>query len=220
MAIADPGSAHVRYRDAEEEQPITLVARINTTLKAFAPLAECVNFDMHNQDVPLYNSIFRFDDQMLITPHLFATPPGPPRHCYICVDSNYYDEPDAPTVNSIVAAASVVVANGSGEILLHRRTDNDLWALPGGTMEFGESIADTAVREVYEETGLSVVPLYVIAVYSDPKHVFVYDDGEVRQESSVCIACKIIGGDLRISDESTELEFVAPDDIADLSFNQ
>lgn len=74
VAIADPGSAHVRYRDAEEEQPITLVARINTTLKAFAPLAECVNFDMHYQDVPLYNSIFRFDDQMLVTPHLFATP--------------------------------------------------------------------------------------------------------------------------------------------------
>lgn len=133
--------------------------------------------------------------------------------------TDYYDEPNAPTVNSIVAAASAIVTNDSGDILLHRRTDNDLWALPGGTMEFGESIADAAVREVHEETGLSVFPLYVIAVYSDPKHVFAYDDGEVRQEFSVCIACKIVGGDLRISDESTELEFVAPHDIAELKMH-
>ncbi len=132
---------------------------------------------------------------------------------------DYYDDPNAPAPNSIVAAASAIVTNAKGEILVHRRTDNNLWALPGGGMEFGESIADTVVREVYEETGLRVIPKYVVAVYSDPRHVFAYSNGEVRQEFSVCIACGVIGGDLRISDESKELRFVGPADIGGLNMH-
>lgn len=133
--------------------------------------------------------------------------------------TDYYDNPDAPTPNSIVAAASAIVVNEAGSILLHRRTDNDLWALPGGVMEFGESISETVVREVREETGLDVLPKYVTAVYSDPKHVFAYSDGEVRQEFSVCVACDIIGGDLAISDESKELCFVPMADISSVNMH-
>lgn len=129
---------------------------------------------------------------------------------------DYYDDPDAPAPNAIVAAASAIVTNDKGEILVHRRTDNDLWALPGGGMEFGESIAGTVVREVFEETGLRVEPKYVVAVYSDPKHVFAYTDGEVRQEFSVCVACEIIDGTLKISDESKELKFVDPNEVDQL----
>jgi ADP-ribose pyrophosphatase YjhB (NUDIX family) len=132
---------------------------------------------------------------------------------------DYYDDPNAPAPNSIVAAASAIVTNEAGDILLHRRTDNELWALPGGVMELGESIADTAVREVYEETGLRVIPRHVVAVYSDPKHVFAYSDGEVRQEFSVCIACDIVSGKLTISDESKELKFVPTGDISSLNMH-
>jgi len=124
---------------------------------------------------------------------------------------DYYDNPAAPPANSLVPAASAVVVNDDGLILLHRRRDNDLWALPGGVMEFGESIAGTAVREVHEETGYHVQPLYVVGVYSDPKHVFAYDDGEVRQEFSVCIACRVTGGATRVSDESREVAWFTPE---------
>lgn len=72
--IADPRSGHTAYRDQEEQQPITLVARIRTTLKYFNQLHDCANLEIRYQDVPLYNSVFRFDDQMLVTPHLHATP--------------------------------------------------------------------------------------------------------------------------------------------------
>jgi ADP-ribose pyrophosphatase YjhB (NUDIX family) len=132
---------------------------------------------------------------------------------------DYYDDPDAPAPNSIVAAASAIVTNNESAILVHRRTDNDLWALPGGGMEFGESISDTVVREVREETGLRVAVKYVVAVYSDPKHVFAYTDGEVRQEFSICVACETIGGELKISDESKELKFVHPRDIDQLTMH-
>jgi hypothetical protein len=43
-------------------------------LEAFAPLLDCESADLRFQDAPLYNSIFRFDDQMLVTPHLYGTP--------------------------------------------------------------------------------------------------------------------------------------------------
>jgi hypothetical protein len=74
IALADPDSEHVRRRDEEEHEAITLVPRIRTTLAAFEPLQHCENAELRYQDVPLYNSIFRFDDQMLVTPHLYGIP--------------------------------------------------------------------------------------------------------------------------------------------------
>jgi hypothetical protein len=73
-AIADENSEHVAYRDQEEATPLTLGVRVQTTLAALAPLFTTQGFELRYQDIPLYNSIFRFDDEMLVTPHLFATP--------------------------------------------------------------------------------------------------------------------------------------------------
>lgn len=74
VVIADPESEHVQRRDAEEDEAITLVARIQSSQKELAPLFECGGADLRYQDAPLYNSIFRFDDEMFVTPHLYATP--------------------------------------------------------------------------------------------------------------------------------------------------
>jgi hypothetical protein len=73
-AIGEPESEHIAYRDREEATPLTLVIRIQTTLSTWASLIDLEGFDLRYQDIPLYNSIFRFDDEMLVTPHLFATP--------------------------------------------------------------------------------------------------------------------------------------------------
>lgn len=126
---------------------------------------------------------------------------------------DYYDDPNAPAANSLVPAASAIVTDESGRILLQRRRDNEMWALPGGVMELGESLAECAAREVREETGLIVEPVLIVGTYTDPKHVFSYDDGEVRQEFSVCFECRIIEGELAVGDESYEVQFFAPEDI-------
>ena len=110
-------------------------------------------------------------------------------------------------------AASAIVVDEAGRVLLHRRQDNNRWALPGGKMELGESVSGCAIREVQEETGLDVEPVAIVGIYSDPKHVFAYDDGEVRQEFSICLECRVISGSLAASDESYEVEFHAPSDI-------
>jgi ADP-ribose pyrophosphatase YjhB (NUDIX family) len=120
---------------------------------------------------------------------------------------DYYDDPSAPPANSLVPGGSAIVVNDAGEILLQRRIDNQLWALPGGTMDIGETIAQAIIREVREETGLWVEPERIVGIYSDPKHVFAYSDGEVRQEFNICLACRIIGGEVRVSEESSEVRF-------------
>jgi ADP-ribose pyrophosphatase YjhB (NUDIX family) len=120
---------------------------------------------------------------------------------------DYYHDPSAPSANSLVVGSSAVVTDDEGRILLQRRSDSGNWALPGGAMDIGETFAQSAAREVKEETGLDVRIDRIIGIYSDPAHVFSYDDGEVRQEFSVCLACTIVGGTLRVSIESTSVEF-------------
>ncbi|HWM39944.1 MAG TPA: NUDIX domain-containing protein [Streptomyces sp.] len=127
--------------------------------------------------------------------------------------TEHYDDPNAPQPNSLVVAASAVVADERGRILLHRRTDNDLWALPGGGMEMDDSLPGTAVREVKEETGLDVEITGLVGTYTDPRHVITYSDGEVRRQFNVCFTARVVGGELAISNESKELRFVAPEDV-------
>ncbi len=84
-------------------------------------------------------------------------------------------------------------------------------------MEIGESVAEAAVREVREETGIEVAPVSLVGVYSDPRSVVAYDDGEVRQQFSICLACRRVGGSVSAdSDESLEVRFVDPEEIAAL----
>jgi ADP-ribose pyrophosphatase YjhB (NUDIX family) len=127
--------------------------------------------------------------------------------------TDYYCDPDAPRANSLVPGASAIVTDKKGSLLLHRRSDSKLWALPGGVMDIGETIAQCAEREVEEETGLTVRAYRVVGVYSDPHHVFAYSDGEVRQEFSVCFACAILGGEISKSDESLEVRFWPVEDL-------
>ena len=124
--------------------------------------------------------------------------------------TEFYDDPKAPKPNSLVVAASAVVTDGAGRVLLQRRADSGLWALPGGGMEMDDSLPGAAVREVKEETGLDVEVTGLVGTYTDPKHVIAYSDGEVRRQFAVVFTARVTGGTLAISDESTELRFVPP----------
>lgn len=130
--------------------------------------------------------------------------------------TEYYDDPNAPKPNSMVVAASAVVTDEQGRILLQRRRDNDLWALPGGGMDLTDSLPGTAVREVKEETGLDVEITGLVGTYTDPKHIIEYSDGEVRRQFNVCFTARPVGGRLAISNESTQLQFVHPGELEDL----
>ncbi|WP_026269744.1 NUDIX domain-containing protein [Salinispora arenicola] len=130
--------------------------------------------------------------------------------------TDYLNDPTAPSANSLVVAVTVFVQDDQGRVLLIRRSDNGLWALPGGAQDVGESTAQAATREVQEETGLNVEPIKISGIYSDPAHVIAYDNGEVRQEFSICLRARTISGKIRTSNESTEVRWVEPAAIDDL----
>ncbi|MFJ3495293.1 NUDIX domain-containing protein [Streptomyces sp. NPDC086091] len=129
---------------------------------------------------------------------------------------DYEDDPAAPRANSLVPAASAVVTDEAGRVLLQRRVDNGTWALPGGALHIGESLPECAVRETREETGIDVEVVGIVGTYSNPRHVFAYDDGEVRQEFSICFLARPVGGELAVSDESTDVRWFDPADVDEL----
>jgi ADP-ribose pyrophosphatase YjhB (NUDIX family) len=124
---------------------------------------------------------------------------------------DYLDDPAAPKATSVVPSANVIVVNDQGEILLIRRTDNGNWAVPGGGMDLGESITQTAVRETQEETGIICQITGLVGIYTNPHHVILYtSNGEVRQECSIVFTARPISGELRPSSESSEPQWVRP----------
>lgn len=133
---------------------------------------------------------------------------------------DYYHDMSAPDANSLVVGSSAIVVDSEKRVLLQRRSDSGNWALPGGTMDIGETLAESAIREVREETGFDVQIERIVGVYSDPGHVFAYDDGEIRQEFSICIACTIQGGSLKVSSESTAVEFFASEDLTEIQMHE
>lgn len=128
--------------------------------------------------------------------------------------TDYFRDPSAPAANSVKVAVSALVQDDEGRILLIRRTDNGKYSIPGGGLEAGETVAQAVVREVQEETGIDVEVTELVGVFSNPDHVIAYDDGEVRQEFSICFRAEPIGGSPRSSDESSEVEWVPLDQLA------
>jgi ADP-ribose pyrophosphatase YjhB (NUDIX family) len=134
---------------------------------------------------------------------------------------DYHDDPGAPPATSVVPSANVVVADQAGQILLIRRSDNGNWALPGGAMDLGESLVDTARRETAEETGVRVQITGLVGIYTDPRHVIRYpSNNEVRQEFSVVFTARPIGGAPRPTAESREVRWIAPEQVGTLPMDR
>jgi 8-oxo-dGTP pyrophosphatase MutT (NUDIX family) len=105
-------------------------------------------------------------------------------------------------------SVSAVILDGRGRLLLQQRSDGGQWGLPGGSVEIGESVATAVVREVLEETGLTVRPRRIIGVYSEPAlQVVRYPDGNVWHYVNVCFECERRAGELTTCDETLALDY-------------
>lgn len=124
--------------------------------------------------------------------------------------TDYYNDPQAPAPNSLVPGGQAFVVDERGRVLMQQRTDSGNWSPPGGVMDLGETIGEAVVREVREETGLDVELTGILGIYTDPGHIIAYADGEVRQEFVVAFTARVVGGRMRVSDESTEVRWVDP----------
>jgi ADP-ribose pyrophosphatase YjhB (NUDIX family) len=116
----------------------------------------------------------------------------------------------------LAVGCSAAVFDENRRILLIRRTDDGKWAVPGGYMEAGENFAEACAREVFEETGLHVSVDRLISIYTNPHILLEYPDGNRWQLVILHFEAKILNGELRPSDESSELNFYALGEIANL----
>ncbi|HEX8692634.1 MAG TPA: NUDIX domain-containing protein [Longimicrobium sp.] len=97
----------------------------------------------------------------------------------------------------VLPSATAIVYGAAGELLLVRQRDGGVWSTPGGTVEPDERPADAAAREAWEETGLVVEPVRVLAVYGGPGFVVRYPSGDEAQYVMTVFECAVRGGALR-----------------------
>jgi len=122
--------------------------------------------------------------------------------------------PETPLSHRRIASAAAIVFDAQRRILLHRRTDNGKWSLPGGMLEVGETAEQGVAREVREETGYEVRVVRLIGVYSDPKITTVtYADGNTISYVSLLFECEVTGGAPQLNDESSAIDWFSPADL-------
>jgi 8-oxo-dGTP pyrophosphatase MutT (NUDIX family) len=108
------------------------------------------------------------------------------------------------------------VRDDQDRVLVMRRSDTGDWDFPGGSMNLGETLSQVLVREVREETGLSVEPTRLIGLYTSPElQTYTYPNGDQIQGWDAFFDCRVVGGDLSTGDgETLDLAFVPPGEIA------
>ena len=101
-----------------------------------------------------------------------------------------------------------IIRDDAGAVLLQLRGDFKIWGLPAGGMELGESVQDAVRREVFEETGLTIVRARPFGIYSNPRYVVTYPNGDRAQPFTVAFLVEEWTGTLTADgDDSLDLRF-------------
>ena len=109
----------------------------------------------------------------------------------------------------LVPGARIVVEGPSGQILLQKRSDFDVWGLPGGNAEEGESLETAIVRETAEETGLEILDFKPFGFGCDPTiETFTFANGDRCQYFVLNFFTRSFLGSPKVSDkESTAVDW-------------
>jgi ADP-ribose pyrophosphatase len=116
--------------------------------------------------------------------------------------------PDRP----VVGVGAVVILNG--KVLMIKRgvsPSRGLWAVPGGSLELGETLQQGAEREILEETGITIRAREPVCAFDffemDP-------DGRIRFHFVIVdLAADYIRGDVKGADDALEARWLAPGDL-------
>lgn len=129
------------------------------------------------------------------------------------------DPKNAPRTTMPAHLGANAILTCKGKLLLEKRSDSDIWGLPGGGCKKTETGRDAIAREVYEELGLRIKKdaFQKLAVYDDPGRIAAFRDGSVWRMVIV-----VYGLDfpeeptLRISKESKDLRFFTREELKDI----
>lgn len=99
------------------------------------------------------------------------------------------------------------IIKDKGKILVSERADGKGWNLPGGRQEKGETDEQTAIREVFEETGLEVEVLCPVGI-----------ELYFKEDVAVAFLCKVIGGNLTTAPEAKQHRYISSQETTDLQW--
>ena len=117
-----------------------------------------------------------------------------------------------------IPSVAAIIRNESGKILLVKSFNSEVWGLPAGAIDLGETPAEAIIREVFEETGLNILPEKIIGVFGGEKFRYTYPNGDKVEYLTVVFECKITGGNLENKDgEIIELEYFAVEEMPELA---
>lgn len=121
----------------------------------------------------------------------------------------------------IMVVAGAFVFDKENRVLMQKRSDNGQWGFPGGFMDLGESVQDTARREVYEETGLKLEELELFGIYSGPQYDKTFSNGDQVSLVLISFICKQYSGELvESNEESIQNKFYSLKELPENIFNE
>ncbi|MFD1851814.1 NUDIX hydrolase [Oceanobacillus bengalensis] len=119
----------------------------------------------------------------------------------------------------IMVVAGAFVFDKDNRLLLQKRSDNQKWGLPGGFMDLGETVQETARREVFEETGLQLGKLDLFGIYSGSEYDKTFSNGDQVSMVQVLFSCsEYAGGLVSNNAETLKNEFFPLDQLPDNLF--
>ncbi|KOO46655.1 NUDIX hydrolase [Priestia koreensis] len=114
----------------------------------------------------------------------------------------------------LMVAANVILLDSENRLLLQLRTDNNCWALSGGSLEIDETLEEAAKREVYEETGLVVNELTLFHTFSGKEFYYEYPNGDQVYNVVSTYICRDYEGELNPDPvEVKDLRFFSLDEL-------
>jgi len=124
---------------------------------------------------------------------------------------NYFKQFRHMSQRRPVVAVDIIILNNEKVVLVKRLNEpyKGYWALPGGFVEYGETVEQAAIREAKEETGLNVEILALVGVYSDPKRD---PRGHVI---SIAFLATTVGGELRAATDAKEVKAFSINELPD-----
>jgi len=104
----------------------------------------------------------------------------------------------------LMIGATVFILDEENRLLLLRRVDNQCWGPPGGAVEPGEVVEDSARRETLEETGLQIGEISLFGVFSGEDQYYRYPNGDEVYNVTIAYLCRHPRQDVHLSDEHTD----------------
>mgnify|MGYP004520397311 CR=1 FL=1 len=119
--------------------------------------------------------------------------------------------------NPLICAGATVAVIKDKQILLNLRSDTKTWGIPGGSLEIGETLEETAKRELKEETNLDCDNFTLLNVFSGNDFYFKYPNGDELYSVIALYLADDFKGSLKITDdESIDLSFFSKSELPNL----